>query len=1103
MESNDTRLGIFNIHQQSEVYQTLMNLSPEEILSLQDEFTNQYKNDKFEFYLYLVDRLNLRTRIDSVIDLRLKAFFLFQNKNIIHYDSLNIDKLKLLIAGEKFALAPNDFVGTPWELFKNMIFEKFNYNSGYVRDLHGRIKQQLENALQRRKEMMPHAELPGQIVKEKYIDKLKRTGVINPSPYTITEKEWSGYKIERKKRFLHPLSKVTTLPCPVMLNLEFEMWKKLFTHSPMANEVEVRFLNVTGSEFGNLFEYLMFNENFFFHNTQSEVRSSDRSNDMLTYRKIIYGTERRAHEIPRYQSKKKLTSLPPFNHHWQKEWGLFHVADAEEKELKYVSHQLSHVRKKNTFKFYTPIEQSDFHNLEISLSIVIDAQDPFRRKYEIELERINKIFNHKVYKVERAVKTMIEKMYNKISPDETPVSASSREAVIAWLSTLPNLKTTEYRKIAQQVIPLTKHDIVSFVKKEIYISPKVDGQRFLFAMLPHEGSFLLGMNRSIKRIGYRFNETSKTSALFDCEVVRTNDSLTIYIFDILFYQMNDLRSETFSDRHLQLKGVIQNSNLESFMFSNIKILFKPFHKMSNKDNSELLKWIQFIMTTPGYDGLILQQNDSYNNAVIFKWKPLYMNTVDLAIPFNLKKQNTVGKNVLIIPHHSKGPVDKSFVKPEIPKGTEHLAIDMSKIPFGYNKNFDISNFIVECFYNKITGFLTPTKIRFDKPNPNGDNVVISTLGAIADPLTLNEFRGKGLVFARKILSEAKRTMLKKHTIRGKVLLDIGSGQGGTLGMWKRQEFSKIIAFEGNKEMIDRFNSRLNSYPQDFKNKIVLKGEYFDANSLMSLSEYRFDYVTFFMSVNYICQSEKSIIQTIRTLNNLSYNTSLTILILFQDDEYIKKHILNNSQFAEFFTVFNVNSEFDSIKVKTNIPGSYVLDVEEYLFRTERFISLANPYFDIELDKSLFDNVWFSNMSQADQIWLKSHKFLKLTKPKRTMTATFELPEFIYENEDMEQDVNELLTVEEEEKEIDDYQEIDERGDSPDVLEIINDSPENVLVLNVDEQETHSSSPIFSHAHEDTMIIQLPDDMQQLSTSYETFEFNDVLKLKIEEVEIDT
>jgi hypothetical protein len=794
--------------------------------------------------------------------------------------------------------------------------------------------------------------------------------------------------------------------------------KPMFVEANFKNEVELRF-NLTGTEFGKLFNFFMSSEDFYFDNlfsTTSIYFSKNREN----IRCIKF------HNGQYTQSKKEIYTIRVNNY----------PVKSVESEEKYISDVINSniilTRKKNIFKFYTPRLRNIFSNFEISCSIV-KSSDKKNTTYEFELER--KFGNSQIWSY-KSVDSVIHEVYKIINYDNLSILCLMYEKSNILNELKDHFKISRQPSdILNKVIPFEHSAILNFVKTKSYITYKIDGKRNLLVIKTGLGSFLISSDDSYIRIGPLLMFNTKNLIVLDCEVTIVDGKMLIFLFDILYDSDSEfIKNMPFSFRYETLFNIKRFiDSIPNLFYVNISSHIKGFFKIdrlntvsnyiSKIKNNEYFNLTQLQKNTKTQktekdmqqelqkekkiienikikcDGLIIQNDTPYDN-VIYKYKLRYMNTIDFLYADN--------KICDLDGNEYKYLSQKDFMIT-----TDYMI---------YTQKFKLTNFILECFYNPKIKKYIPINIRFDKQFPNSTKVVESTLNLIRNPFASKNFEGYELIAARKIINDYKKNLLHKLSTTlniqngstDNILVDLGSGQGGDLEKWDK--FFKVYAFEPDPVKIKEFESRQSKILHT--NNIQLVKEYFSTSAPISIKivngkevkttllDIHINFITIFFSLSSFMFSTPSFIEDFKNeMIKLTSKSYIPIYMLVQDGEYVKKHLIDKHKNALNVKLLTKN------KISTTILGNkFINNIEEYLFDTKEFKKIMEindlkgrsetlgvsdnsfycEIFDLKgnikfssgyglVEKDLKKNVTYeeSNLSDVENDWINSTLVIKL------------------------------------------------------------------------------------------------------------------------------
>ena len=395
------------------------------------------------------------------------------------------------------------------------------------------------------------------------------------------------------------------------------------------------------------------------------------------------------------------------------------------------------------------------------------------------------------------------------------------------------------------------------------VTHKADGIRKMLVFLK-SGIWLISTS-SISKISSqvipRFNGT-----ILDGELVpkdkrlegAPNNYFWFLAFDTLAWDYKSVQNKGHFDR-LQYAQTISDNMKTDLIYVNTKSFttfetpsefFKVMRDMFNQQLVLPYKQDGFMFTpqntvyNPHSDKMPLYKRKLSDYPDICKWKPKDELTIDLQIKWK-------AGNILELYSNEKGnPV--LFTKFDKIDSENIMTLNLP------------SNTIVEYRYDYERDMLVPTRIRFDKEKPNRRDVAEDVANDILNPIEEETMKGNNFTLLRKYHNLVKKNLF--NSVKGRTLLDIGSGYGGDLGKWKGYE--KIVAVEPDSEHIDELRKRLKTYDMEDNVKIVLAGGQETEKITDAVKEWigdRVDTVSSMLSLTFFWQNPgliDSLVQTI-------------------------------------------------------------------------------------------------------------------------------------------------------------------------------------------------------------------------------------------------
>jgi len=761
-----------------------------------------------------------------------------------------------------------------------------------------------------------------------------------------------------------------------------------FEKGDAGHEVEVRFKDVKGFEFSRLFEHFNIDRDSYREQVLCVIENYS---GYRRKRHFKEDSNLRTEQDVQIQTKRQLSKI--FT-----DFG-FSVVVSSETPTEDFSETPKRIVYKNMFKYYFPKKSSVFYNLELTLSV--ELEDNIWTRYGVEIERIGRVSATNVLDAVRRTLSIMKNGDVKIAR-LWPVRIY--EDCLNSFRSLFGTRTV--KTTAWQVLPFNPHlsrkAANDFVGCPYYVTKKLAGVRCLLYQY-NRGIFILYMDDSIHRIGDAENEYR---FVLDVELYGNR----FYAFDLLHLSPPvNVPAANFSGRYKRMFELV--STLRS-----VHIECKHFTLINDLDDITNVCWME-----DSVDGLIFQPNTLYKQGTVFKWKPKYLNTVDIRIGWRKSKRPTM---------------------------------------FGIKTSiaYDTSNMVMECAYNDSTEEYYPLRPRFEKLRPNPENVVDDTIQLVKNPFKIEFFKGYGLSIARKLINTLKTAILveiDKSSQLGSAILDIGSGQGGDIGKWKDfKNITKIVAVERDREQLVEFNRRAKEYP---KLDIDIVNETFPSKTLKCPA--RLSAIIMFFSVNYVYENSTSVKAFTRMLKRCLTMNRQFIYILAHD----------KTRFEDLKSFISIEHSQDG-SITTSVPGTRIVNIKEYPFNSVDFVAnLRSENLEVEstfiFDKSsrlisvpnfyTFSNIF--NLSIFEKKWLESIVLIRCSLPSKIDTSLSYTADYITADEQLRDNIYET-DVNDDDADADaksiDYGDVAEEVDEEDeVDEVDEERKENVF------QEVEPIEPI--------------------------------------------
>lgn len=330
---------------------------------------------------------------------------------------------------------------------------------------------------------------------------------------------------------------------------------------------------------------------------------------------------------------------------------------------------------------------------------------------------------------------------------------------------------------------------VSKHPEEWVVTPKVDGVR----------RFLLIFNGRVYSVGTAKDVTFECETtrehhpcILDCEFARG----TYYAFDMPVLHGEYCGFMDFEERMSKMDAVISD------LHPTLDVSAKPYESFSSFE--ELAALYDVFSELHNMDGLIFYRRAGGYMQAVAKWK--VHSTVDLSVMPNGNLSTCDGHEIEV----------RHTGLPEGGFGVWEFAFDRRS----------------ECLVAK--------RPRPDKPQANSAHIVEKNLYNSV-PGTI--FTGQGFYLMRKYHNRVKRWAITQARDAGATLFDIGTGQGGDLGKWRRA--ARVFCVEPDGESLVEMLSRCDD---DIRPKITIVNAYL-ADVVVDNIDRKIDIFTAFFCMN--------------------------------------------------------------------------------------------------------------------------------------------------------------------------------------------------------------------------------------------------------------
>jgi hypothetical protein len=488
------------------------------------------------------------------------------------------------------------------------------------------------------------------------------------------------------------------------------------------------------------------------------------------------------------------------------------------------------------------------------------------------------------------------------------------------------------------------------------VTIKLDGVRYSL-FFSENGTYIFNPPDDVIKVGPINKKLIGT--LLDCEYLSVYDEnlkrnvvSDIYGFDILFSKGKDVRKLDFKER----LDMMKNLSIDVGLLYNVKYHNKEFFQdgdfydrtreaFQKIEENELYRKYDLV------DGLIFQPKKWYKNNYTYKWKDEKNLTIDFIY----------------------SPIDTPQVEQEFSNKKFFLLMmgsKMGKIVFrGSNKysipgytmldselfdGVDVSNKIIESYWDSKLKLFIPRRIRYDKNQPNFQSTVLDVWDDITSPISEDTIKGTTLQLVRKFHNSKKLAMLKPFK-EGSTIIDMGSGRGGDLQKWEKVKMKRVYVIEPNPVNLKELLRRKAEMELNVDVKVLNKGIEDTPTILKDLKKnkdyYTFDGIVSFSSLTYLPKDKDLYANLLKTINLIPKGKKFTGNVM--EGERVRALLektrlelnLEEDDVVEYitdsFTIRQV-TEFDDdvigneIEININDSDSMVKTQTEWLFYFEPF-----------------------------------------------------------------------------------------------------------------------------------------------------------------------
>jgi len=447
-------------------------------------------------------------------------------------------------------------------------------------------------------------------------------------------------------------------------------------------------------------------------------------------------------------------------------------------------------------------------------------------KHEVEIERLTDSvsvdrFIHAISYIIQHYEGAIDQEQI-IDQEETRLAISLHNIIFAEDIALKRSRLDDAYKIFGDYENKPKNIKINYMLEKDFdpsVTIKLDGKRYSLVFTKN-GTYMFNPPYDIIKVGPRVKKLKGT--VIDCEYLLYYDNIlkdiaisNVYGFDILFFKGEDVRKLDFNKRLALLETIPDYIEKLYGIEYHTKVYFKGDNFYDRTKRA-----FEDINTNDTYgkyglvDGLIFQPKHWYKNNHTYKWK----DAKDLTIDFLFEPMNTaqIVTTVGMSPDDSEIHHGKIFwLKMGDKTGNIVFSGSQSHHYGGYvvleSEIFDgqnLTNKIVECYWDSERENFLPRLIREDKDRPNYQRTVLDIWEDIMNPIPQATMEGNTLQLMRKYHNGRKLAMLTKEFRENSTIIDIGSGRGGDLQKWNKIKMKTVYAIDPNTKNLAELQRRL-------------------------------------------------------------------------------------------------------------------------------------------------------------------------------------------------------------------------------------------------------------------------------------------------------
>lgn len=607
-------------------------------------------------------------------------------------------------------------------------------------------------------------------------------------------------------------------------------------------------------------------------------------------------------------------------------------------------------------------QQSPLHGVRVDLTIVTYSQRNregnifIREAFEVELERRRNMSLEDFYETIAFLYSVHQRLSDiylaryfddsQIISDKDAIEISKkivdRFISVSTKDTVIEKFNSYIRGKGRRGLVLHKNEPIDVKVEHLFsmsnyaVTAKLDGKRKLLFVVMDLGVFLLNPPHEIVKIDDSVQGIS--DAIIDGEFIVEPEgtNLEYYAFDSLVIDGKNIEKGDFEERIAGAQNVMKNLFVESFVFSTKTFYYKKdakdpidsFYKSVKKGFEHIETFEDSKRKT---DGLILQPlKEKYINEKTYKWKPPHLLTIDFRVSpledepeeFELFTTSFVTEDEIAEEdvdevmlrfieggrgERQKRKQEEAKKRKEKPKSTlqrfkgsdENPYLNVVKFDDGKFNGESVAGRIVEFGWDRDAENFKPLRFRDDKPYPNRTSVALDVWYDINNPVEETTIRGEDVVLMTLFHQNIKEHLLSKYITKRLSLMDIGSGIGQDLKIWKKIGAGKVYAIEPNSSNVEKLRAARKS--ADVHNIDIIETPVQNTKEIKKAVK-NVDNISAFFSPNYVIKDEESAAGLIDTLDTELLAQGYVIGFIF-DNVRIKKFVGDNESYEnEAFTI---------------------------------------------------------------------------------------------------------------------------------------------------------------------------------------------------------